>query len=224
MAELTALLTPEGLRLLDERLGDARMSRARCRGCARPATPPSSSRPSSARRGCGRRPGSKFGDFADRMLFTAAGLEQATRLPVAALHAGRFRDAGIASGRRPRHAASAATPWASAASASTCSPSTPTRSPRRWPPTTSRRSGRGSQVRHAQRRGRRPDGRGTRVWLDPARRTAGHTETTRLTRSEDYSPSLDWAFGLAASRPLGMKLGPGLRPRPASRTTPRRSG
>ena len=47
------------------------------------------------------------------------------------------------------------------------------------------------------------------MWLDPARRTAGHTETTRLTRSEDYSPSLEWAFGLAASRPLGMKLGPG---------------
>jgi hypothetical protein len=37
----------------------------------------------------------KFGDFANRMLFTEAGLEQASRLKVAALHAGRFRNAGI---------------------------------------------------------------------------------------------------------------------------------
>ncbi|WP_279107358.1 THUMP-like domain-containing protein [Mobiluncus curtisii] len=36
----------------------------------------------------------KFGDFARGMLFTRDGLEQATRLPVAAVHAGRFRDAG----------------------------------------------------------------------------------------------------------------------------------
>ena len=37
----------------------------------------------------------KFGEFASRMLFTEAGLEQATRLQVAALHAGRFARAGI---------------------------------------------------------------------------------------------------------------------------------
>jgi predicted RNA methylase len=37
----------------------------------------------------------KFGEFAASMLFTEAGLEQATRLKVAALHAGRFRDAGV---------------------------------------------------------------------------------------------------------------------------------
>jgi len=37
----------------------------------------------------------KFGEFASQMLFTEAGLEQASRLKVAALHAGRFRAAGI---------------------------------------------------------------------------------------------------------------------------------
>ncbi len=37
----------------------------------------------------------KFGDFAGRMLFTEAGLEQATRLAVAAQHAGRFAAAGL---------------------------------------------------------------------------------------------------------------------------------
>ena len=36
----------------------------------------------------------KFGDFADGMLFTAAGLEQATRLQVAGHHADRLRRAG----------------------------------------------------------------------------------------------------------------------------------
>jgi hypothetical protein len=37
----------------------------------------------------------KFGEFAQGMLFTEAGLEQASRLKVSALHAGRFRDAGM---------------------------------------------------------------------------------------------------------------------------------
>ncbi|WP_263729641.1 class I SAM-dependent methyltransferase [Cellulomonas sp. SG140] len=37
----------------------------------------------------------KFGDFADGMLFTPAGLEQATRLPVAAHHARRYLAAGL---------------------------------------------------------------------------------------------------------------------------------
>jgi hypothetical protein len=37
----------------------------------------------------------KFGEFASQMLFTEAGLEQSSRLKVAALHAGRFRSAGI---------------------------------------------------------------------------------------------------------------------------------
>lgn len=42
-----------------------------------------------------RRAQAKFGEFADRMFFTEAGLEQASRLKVAAIHAGRFRTAGI---------------------------------------------------------------------------------------------------------------------------------
>ena len=37
----------------------------------------------------------KFGDFAKEMLFTEAGLEQATRLQVAAIHAERFRQKGF---------------------------------------------------------------------------------------------------------------------------------
>lgn len=41
------------------------------------------------------RAGSKFGEFANKMFFTEDGLEQSSRLQVSALHAGRFRDAGI---------------------------------------------------------------------------------------------------------------------------------
>ena len=38
----------------------------------------------------------KFGEFADDMLYTADGLEQASRLEVAATHAGRFYNASLA--------------------------------------------------------------------------------------------------------------------------------
>ena len=37
----------------------------------------------------------KFGPYAERMLFTENGLEMATRLPVGAVHAHRFRASGI---------------------------------------------------------------------------------------------------------------------------------
>src|SRR5690606_25159661 len=42
-----------------------------------------------------RKAAGKFGEFAQRMLFTEAGLEQATRLNVAAHHAGRFEAQGF---------------------------------------------------------------------------------------------------------------------------------
>jgi hypothetical protein len=42
-----------------------------------------------------RRAQAKFGEFANQLYFTEAGLEQASRLKVAAIHAGRFRDSGI---------------------------------------------------------------------------------------------------------------------------------
>ncbi|MFX7732082.1 hypothetical protein ABTK10_21360, partial [Acinetobacter baumannii] len=45
------------------------------------------------------------------------------------------------------------------------------------------------------------------VWLDPARRTAGHGETRRVS-ADQWSPSLDWVFRLLQERPGGVKLGP----------------
>jgi hypothetical protein len=47
------------------------------------------------------------------------------------------------------------------------------------------------------------------VFADPARRTAGHDETSRLTDPDDYSPSLSWLWELAERMPVGVKLGPG---------------
>jgi len=42
-----------------------------------------------------RKAQAKFGEFADSMFFTQEGLEQASRLSVAAMHANRFRQSGI---------------------------------------------------------------------------------------------------------------------------------
>jgi THUMP domain-like/Methyltransferase small domain len=42
-----------------------------------------------------RKAKAKFGEFAENMFFSQMGLEQASRLQVAAIHAGRFRAAGI---------------------------------------------------------------------------------------------------------------------------------
>lgn len=47
------------------------------------------------------------------------------------------------------------------------------------------------------------------VFLDPARRTAGHRDTRRVASPQGYSPSLDYAFALANQFPTGIKLGPG---------------
>src|SRR5690606_10389571 len=48
------------------------------------------------------------------------------------------------------------------------------------------------------------------VFLDPARRTAGHSDTRRLTSENEYSPTLEFAFGAARTAHAGgVKLGPG---------------
>jgi hypothetical protein len=146
----------------------------------------------------------KFGDFASRMLFTEAGLEQATRLRVAALHAGRFRDAGLSNivdlgcGIGADALAIASLDLAvtgveldeatAAVAAYNLAP---------WP---------SASVLNADALDidLEPfDG----VWLDPARRSAS---TRRLSDPADWTPSLDFAFGVGATKPTGVKLGPGI--------------
>ena len=141
----------------------------------------------------------KFGEFAERMLFTRAGLEQATRLAVAARHAGRFRDAGIGTRRRSR-----LRDRRRCAGLRRARPAGAGGRRRRGD-----RRDRRVQPGPVRRRGHRAAGLGPRrsdlsgvdaVWLDPARRTSGHSETARV-RPEDYSPPLDWAFELAGAHP-----------------------
>jgi hypothetical protein len=171
----------------------------------------------------------KFGGFAERMLFTRAGLEQATRLGVAARHAGRMRRAGIErvadlgcgiGGDSLAFAGAGLGVHAVDADEVTAAIAAYNLAP----------FGQDAAVQHGtaeefvsanfadvhELRTNSADpceqtallrGKRTAVWLDPARRTAGHSETRRVAAS-DYSPSLDWAFELAQRMPVGIKLGP----------------
>jgi hypothetical protein len=137
------------------------------------------------------------------MLFTEAGLEQATRLQVAAQHAGRFKRAGISwvadlgcgigadalaiaaldievtGVERDEVTAAIASfnlaPWSNA------------------------------RIEHEDVTEFDLSGIDG-VYLDPARRNASR----RLSNPADWSPSLDFAFGLAERFPTGIKLGPGI--------------
>lgn len=209
MTELTALLTPEGLRLLGSlppitSSDDVLREVTRLRGAGHSPELVSAVMEQARLRTRAR---AKFGEFAPRMLFTQAGLEQATRLPVAALHAGRFREAGVSrvvdlgcgiggdslafAGLGLAVLAVDADEVTAALAAFNLAPFGPTAS-----------------VLHARAEdvALRDD---DAAWLDPARRTSGHRETTRLARSADYTPTLDWAFERARTRPTGIKLGPG---------------
>ncbi|MDY7541491.1 MULTISPECIES: THUMP-like domain-containing protein [unclassified Cryobacterium] len=148
----------------------------------------------------------KFGDFAGRMLFTEAGLEQATRLNVAALHAGRFAAAGLdrvadlGSGIGSDSMALAALDIQ--VTAVDTDEVTATVASYNLAPFDN------ASVVHGDAETFDLTGFDA-AWLDPARRTAGHSNTSRLTRPEDYSPNLDFVFGLSERMPIGVKLGPG---------------
>lgn len=211
MSELRALLTPEGLELLDsldpvEQVADVARTVSRLRA--------SGHSPELVSAGVGQahlraKAKGKFGDFAARMLFTRAGLEQATRLGVAARHAQRIRRAGLTSvadlgcgigGDALAFAGAGLDVLAVDADDVTAAIAAYNLAP----------FGDGAVVRHGTAQEHLPvDGGDTRaIWMDPARRTSGHSETRRVS-SEDYSPPLDWAFDVASRRPTGIKLGPG---------------
>ncbi|MFJ3379015.1 SAM-dependent methyltransferase [Curtobacterium sp. NPDC090217] len=149
----------------------------------------------------------KFGDFASRMLFTESGLEQATRLSVAAQHAGRFAAAGLRrvadlgcgiGGDAMAMAALDLDVTAVDRDEVTAAVATYNLSP--W---SDARVELGDAASFDLSR---VDG----VWMDPARRTAGHANTRRLVDPDDWSPSLDTVFAAATTTPTGVKLGPGI--------------
>src|SRR5690554_427598 len=204
-AELTHLLTPEGLRLLDslppyDSKGDVVRMVSELRGAGHPPALVVAVLTQARLR---HRAQAKFGPFAERMLFTEAGLEQATRLSVAARHAERFRAAGVTRvadlgcGIGADSLAMAALDLSvhaverdevtAAIAAYNLSP---------WPSVTVEHSS-AEQTDLAE---------ADAAWLDPARRN----EHGRLHDPADWSPSLDFAFGLAERMPVGVKLGPGV--------------
>lgn len=209
MSELRTLLTPDALRMLDE-LGPLPSSdaaadavvRLRAQGHA-PELVAAVVRQARLR----TRARGKFGPFAERMLFTPAGLEQATRLAVAARHAGRMRAAGIAhvsdlgcgigadslafAGAGLRVTAVEADEVTAALAAFNLAP-----------------FGSEVAVRHGFAQDHTPTPTPSEaVWLDPARRTPGHSGTQRI-GTHRYSPPLEWAYAVAERISSGIKLGP----------------
>jgi len=207
--ELLELMSQEGLRLLDElppydSTTDVVRSVSELR---RAGHPPARVAAVLSQAKLRRKAAAKFGDFATRMLFTQAGLEQATRLRVAALHAGRFQAAGIdrvadlgcgIGGDAMAMSALGLTVTAVESDELTAAIAAYNLAP--FP---------SAHVINAP--AHEVDLGGVDgVYLDPARRTPGHANTTRITDPDDYSPSLTFAFDIAERMPTGIKLGPGL--------------
>ena len=207
-AELVELLSPEGLRLLDslppyEAGADVVRTVSALRKAGHPPALVNAVLYQSRLRA---KAVAKFGDFASRMLFTEAGLEQATRLRVAALHAGRFVEAGLKrvadvgcgiGGDAMAMAAMDLTVTAIDIDEVTATVASFNLAPF---PT--------SSVICADAASINPDDYDA-LWFDPARRTAGHGNTSRLTQASDYSPNLDDIYALTERMPVGVKLGPG---------------
>ena len=157
----------------------------------------------------------KFGPFAQGMVFTSDGLEQATRLEVAAQHADRFRSAGVhtvydlgcgigadamaMAGLDLRVRAIDADEVTAAIAAVNL---------RHWPDCTAAH-GLAEQFTPPAGEG----ARGVGAWLDPARRTPGVADITgrtrRVFRLDAISPSWERVQEVARALPAtGAKLSP----------------
>lgn len=177
----------------------------------------------------------KFGPFAESMVLTPAGLEQATRLQVAALHAGRFARAGVrhvadlgcglgadsmalaaldlqvtAVERDPTVAAAATVNLMHFPTARVvCADAVP------WAQQVGAVEAglpdygslpEAGEVTEAGAQGA-PDG----FWLDPARRVLSSSGSTRVFDPEAFSPPLSFVEQLADSGvAVGVKMGPGI--------------
>lgn len=162
-----------------------------------------------------QRAAAKFGEFADGMVFTADGLEQATRLEVAAHHAERFRAAGVGHvldlgcGIGSDAMAMAGLDLrVSALDADEVTAAVAGVNLRHWPSA--------SVVVGRVEDARMPAGEGARhagAWMDPARRTPGVADiggrTRRVFSLEAISPSWDTVREIAGALPAaGAKLSP----------------
>lgn len=211
-ADLIALLTPEAMALL-ERVGelddrtDALQLVSRMRAEGHDARLVASVLTQARLR---RRAREKFGPFASGMLFTDDGLQQATRLRVAAHHADRFRaadaraiaDLGCGIGADALAFASLGFDVL-AVDADEVTAAIASHNLAAFENAT---------VRHA--RAESVDlGEVDAVWFDPARRDGSVRDARGARRLHDpaaWSPPLDFAFGAARTHAIGVKLGPGI--------------
>ena len=155
----------------------------------------------------------KFGDLARELLFTAAGLEQATRIAIAHGHAARFREAGCdrvadlgcglgtESIALLEHGVSPVSVELDPFTARLAAYNVARVAVLSGAPVPPVVPGDATTFDVSQ-----VDG----AFLDPARRTAGHRDTRRIASPDDYSPSLRVAYAIAEQLPTGVKLGPGL--------------
>ncbi|MBP2386869.1 class I SAM-dependent methyltransferase [Paeniglutamicibacter kerguelensis] len=150
----------------------------------------------------------KFGPFADSMVFTQAGLEQATRLNIAGLHAQRYTRAGIKKvadlgcgiGADSLALASAEIDVTAVELDETTAAAT-TLNLMPW-----------TNARVVNADATSFDLTGfDGVWLDPARRTTDTSGTSRIFDPEAFSPPLSFVENLAdRGLAVGVKMGPGL--------------
>lgn len=204
-AELRELLTPESLALLDglPPSSSAVDAVALVSGLRKQGHPPAQVAAVLTQYRLRRKAEVKFGPFAARMLFTPEGLEQASRLRVAALHAGRFAAAGLrrvadlgcgiggdamALASLDLEVLAVERDEVTAAIAAYNLAPFPT-----------------ARVVHGDALDQPLDDVDA-VWLDPARRSGA----VRLSSPDDWSPTLTEALDLAARRPAGIKLAPGM--------------
>ncbi|MFN8077735.1 MAG: class I SAM-dependent methyltransferase [Kineosporiaceae bacterium] len=203
---LSALLTPEGWALLESlppyEASTAMALGEKLRAEGSPADLVAAALTQSRLRAAAR---AKFGPFADAMLFTPAGLEQATRLPVAARHAQRFASAGIATVADlgcgiggDAMAMAGLEREVVAVERDELTAAVATVNLRHWPSAT---------VRCEDATTTSLDGvQG--AFCDPARRTAAGR---RVLDPRLGSPTLDWVVGLAERVPaVAMKTAPGI--------------
>jgi hypothetical protein len=156
----------------------------------------------------------KFGPFAAHMVFTRAGLEQATRMNVAALHAGRFAGAGIRSvadlgcGLGADAMAMAALDLeVTAVERDETVAAAATINLMPFPNATVVGADAQEWAASAQAGGTAPEG----YWLDPARRVLSTSGSSRVFDPEAFSPPLSFVESLAGrGTAVGVKLGPGL--------------
>lgn len=150
----------------------------------------------------------KFGEFARQMIFTKAGLEQATRLTVAARHAQRFAEAGI--GHVADLGCGLGADSMALASLDLVVTAVEMDEATAACATMNLIPFRNATVVHSDATSVSLEGIDG-VWLDPARRTTSTSGTKRIWDPEDFSPPLSFVESLAGTgRAVGVKMGPGM--------------